>query len=73
MPLSAQERSARASHAARKRWGSDPTPETEQFEESRLEEHIRELVARAPKMTAEQAARLRQLFRYGPAEIEAGE
>jgi hypothetical protein len=36
------------------------------MEQRRTDEHIAQLVARAPRMTPEQAARLRQLFKYGP-------
>jgi len=44
-----------------------------EFEQAALDRHIEELVARAPRMTAEQRDRLSRLFRYGPAKgVAAG-
>ena len=39
------------------------------LEDPALTRHFAEVVARAPKMTAEQAAYLRRLFRYLPAGV----
>lgn len=67
MPLNAEARRARARLAAHRRWrpGDDLDELTEQclheIELSRIDDGIDELVAQAPKMTAEQFARLRRL------------
>jgi hypothetical protein len=45
---------------------TDPEKLDEEARRAALDEHIAELVARAPEMTSEQAARIRRLFRYGP-------
>ena len=41
-------------------------------ERAALDKHFDELVARAPEMTEEQAARIRRLFRYGPTDDPRG-
>ena len=67
MPLSADQRRARARLAAHRRWhpGEDLDELTEQcyreLEGSRTDRDIDALVARAPRMTPEQIARLRRL------------
>lgn len=61
----------RAQKAARARWHGDSaetTPQIDALEQAAIDRHIDELVAAAPKMNAEQADRLRRLFRYAPAE-----
>jgi hypothetical protein len=63
----------RARIAAAKRWqpDADTTAIEGEFadavEQARLDRHIDELVASAPRMTAEQRDRLSRLFRYGAA------
>jgi hypothetical protein len=65
--INPEARRARARLAAHRRWhpGEDLDELTEQcyreLERSRIDEGIDDLVALAPKMTAEQAARLRRL------------
>jgi hypothetical protein len=70
MPLTAEQRSARATLAAIRRHHGDDAElpdDAAALEAAALDKHIDELVARAPRMTEDQAARLRRLFRYGPA------
>jgi hypothetical protein len=64
MPLTAEQREVRARNAAYARHhpGADP----EELERARIDRGIDALVALAPRMTPEQAARGRQLFRYLP-------
>ena len=67
MPLNPEARRARARLAAHRRWhpGDDLDQLTEEcyreLEHSRIDDGIDNLVATAPKMTAEQIARLRRL------------
>jgi hypothetical protein len=67
LPLNPEARRARARLAAHRRWhpGEDLDALTEQFyrelELSQIDEGIDDLVALAPRMTAEQAARIRRL------------
>jgi hypothetical protein len=64
MPLDAEQRHVRARDAAYARHhpGADP----QDLERARTDKSIDEIVARAPRMTPEQAARIRELFRYLP-------
>jgi hypothetical protein len=68
MPLNPEARRARARLAAHRRWhpGDDLDELTEQcmreIELSNIDDGIDDLVAMAPKMTPEQAARLSRLF-----------
>jgi hypothetical protein len=64
MPLTDEQRRDRASRAADARWhpGADPAD----LERARNDAAIEEILARAPKMTAEQAARVRHIFKYLP-------
>ena len=64
MPLTADQRTTRARRAADARHhpGADP----EDLERARTDRAIDEIVARAPKMTPEQAARVGRIFRYAP-------
>ncbi len=55
--------------------GADPTDVEaarvelqDALEQAAIDRHIDELVARWPKMTPEQADRIRRVFAYGPAE-----
>ena len=72
MPMTAEQRRARARLAANTRHHPDEPELTADdaaaLERAALDKHIDEVVARAPRMTPEQADRLRRLFRYGPAE-----
>ena len=81
MPVSAermspQQRRLRAAGAALARHRGPDDPERASTQEAlaaataeaRLDRHIDELVAAAPRMTPEQADRLRRLFTYAPAE-----
>jgi hypothetical protein len=71
MPLTPEQTHARAQIAGRRRWHGDAADVTEPedaLDRAALDKHIDELVARAPKMTPEQADRVRRLFRYGPAD-----
>ncbi len=71
MSLSAEQRRARGRLAIERRWrGSNAKldPEAAAIEQAALDKHIDELVAAAPRMTPEQADRLRRLFRYAPLE-----
>ncbi len=76
MSLSPEGRSARARLGAHRRHhGPDAVlpDDAAEFEQAALDRHIEELVARAPRMTAEQRDRLSRLFRYGPAKgVAAG-
>jgi len=68
-PLTPEARSARARLAALKRHRgpeADVTNEADQLEQARIDQHIAAVVKSAPRMTAEQADRLRRLFTYGP-------
>jgi hypothetical protein len=70
MSLTPEQRRARGRLAIERRWRGDQAvldPEAAAIERAALDRHIDELVAAAPKMTAEQADRLRRLFKYGPA------
>jgi hypothetical protein len=62
MPLTAEQRRVRAQGAADARHhpGVDPA----ELERERNDRAIDDIVARAPTMTAEQAARIGQLYRY---------
>jgi hypothetical protein len=64
MPLTAEQRTSRARRAADARHhpGADP----EDLERQRTDQAIDEIVARAPRMTDDQAARVRQIFTYLP-------
>jgi hypothetical protein len=64
MSLTAEQRTARARRAADARHHPDADPE--ELERERTDKSIDEIVARAPRMTPEQAARIRQLFKYLP-------
>ena len=70
MPLTAEQRRARAQLAAHKRHHGDDDADlpdqAAQLEQATLDKHIDDLVARADRMTPEQADRLRRLFQYGP-------
>jgi hypothetical protein len=70
-PMSPEWRRARAQKAARERWhgaDADVIEPAAELERDRIDRQIDALVARAPRMTPEQADRLRRLFKYGPAE-----
>ena len=72
MPMTAEQRSARARLAANTRHHPD-NPELTADDAAELERAARDraiddIVAQAPKMTPEQADRLRRLFRYLPAD-----
>ena len=69
MPLDAEQRTARARNAAYARHhpGADP----DDLERAATDRAIDEIVARAPKMTPEQASRVGRIFRYA-APREAG-
>jgi hypothetical protein len=65
MSLTPEQRRGRAQKAARARWhgeDAETTPEIARLEEAALDRHIDALVASWPKMTDEQAARLRPMF-----------
>ena len=64
MPLDAEQRERRARNAAYARHhpGEDPA----ELERAANDRAIDDIVARAPKMTAEQAARVGRVFRYAP-------
>jgi hypothetical protein len=65
MSISPEGRAARARLAALKRHrgdAADVADETALLERERLDQRIDELVAAAPRMTPEQAARLRRLL-----------
>jgi hypothetical protein len=68
MPLTAEQRRTRAQRAADARHhpGADP----EELDRARTDAAIDEIVARAPKMTPEQAARISRMFTY--ADPDAG-
>lgn len=62
MPLTAEQRTGRARNAADARHhpGVDPAD----LERERTDRAIDDIVARAPTMTAEQAARIGRMFNY---------
>jgi len=62
MPLSAEQRTDRARTAAYARHhpGADP----EELDRAATDAAIDEIVRRAPRMTAEQAARIGRIFKY---------
>jgi hypothetical protein len=62
VPLTAEQRTARARKAADARHhpGADPA----ELERERTDRAIDDIVARAPAMTAEQAARISRMFTY---------
>lgn len=64
MPFTSEGRHARARKAALARWHPDAATDDldADLEEARLDQRIEEIVAAAPKMTPEQASRLRRLF-----------
>jgi hypothetical protein len=69
VPLTSEQRRARAQLAAHRRHHGDDAElpdQAAQLEQASTDKHIDELVARAPRMTSEQADRLRRLFVYGP-------
>ena len=70
MPLDAEQRRRRARLAANTRHHPDKPELTEadaaEFERAADDRAIDAIVARAPRMTAEQAARVRQVFKYLP-------
>jgi hypothetical protein len=70
VPLTANQRRARGQLAALRRHHPDAKlPEAAaELDRLALDKHIDEVVARAPRMTPEQADRLRRLFRYAPAD-----
>ena len=71
MPLTDEQRRARGQLAALRRHHGDDAElpaDAAAFEQAALDRHIAEVVARAPRMTPEQADRLRRLFRYSPVE-----
>jgi hypothetical protein len=64
VPLSPEQRRARAQLAARKRWHGDnaeTTPEIDQLEQATLDRHVNVLVESWHRATPEQKARLRRL------------
>jgi hypothetical protein len=64
MPLNAEQRTARARLAAVRRHhgpDADLPSDAAEIEQAALDRHIDELIASWPRMTAEQAARLRPL------------
>ncbi len=67
MPVDPDLAHHRAQKAARDRWGGDTETPAAALEKAALDKHIAELVAAAPRMTAEQRATIRRVFRYGPA------
>jgi hypothetical protein len=71
--LSPAERQARARLAAHRRWHGDDAdlsddPDVVALEQATTAKHIAEVVARAGRMSAEQRALLRRVFKYGPPE-----
>ena len=70
MPLDAEQRRARSRKAINSRHHPDKpelvADDAAILEQARIDRHIDELVALAPRMTPEQAARGRQLFTYLP-------
>ncbi|HEX6758646.1 MAG TPA: hypothetical protein VF086_09600 [Propionibacteriaceae bacterium] len=70
MPLTADQRRVRAQLAALRRHHPDAElpDDAAELDRAALDKHIDEVVARAPRMTPEQADRLRRLFRYAPAD-----
>jgi hypothetical protein len=75
VPLTSEQRRARAQLAAHRRHhgdGAELPDQAAQLERATLDRHIDELVARASRMTPEQADRLRRLFAYGPPPTAGG-
>lgn len=70
MPLSPEQRQARARVAVNKRHHPDKpelvAADVAELDRAATDRVIDEIVARAPKMTAEQAARVGRIFRYAP-------
>jgi hypothetical protein len=69
MPLTADQRKARAQLAAIRRHhgaGAEVPDAAAELEAATLEKHISEVIARAPMLTPEQGERLRRLFPLGP-------
>jgi hypothetical protein len=70
MPLNAEQRRARGRLAANTRHHPDQpeltAADAAEFERAATDKSIDEIVARAPKMTPEQAARVGRIFRYAP-------
>jgi hypothetical protein len=68
MPLSPEQRQARARVAINRRHHPDKpelvAADVAELEQAATDRVIDDIVARAPKMTPEQAARIGQLFRY---------
>jgi hypothetical protein len=64
MPLNAEQRRARARIAANTRWNPGQDDLTAEDEDilGILDRHIDAIVARAPRMSPEQSAKLRRLF-----------
>jgi hypothetical protein len=70
VPMTPEQTHVRAQLAAiRRHHGPDAElpAEAAAMEQAALDRHIDEVVARAPKMTPDQADRIRRIFRYGPA------
>jgi hypothetical protein len=71
VPMTAEQRRARARLAANTRHHPDDpeltADDAAELERVALDRHIDELVAKAGRMTSEQADRVRRLFRYAPA------
>jgi hypothetical protein len=67
MPVSDANAHHRAQLAARTRWGGNTTDPAVALEQAAVDRHIDELVKLAPRMTPEQADRIRRIFTYGPA------
>jgi hypothetical protein len=74
MSMTPEQARARAQKAARNRWHGDSPDAAEAADElerandhASIDRQIDALVARAPRMTAEQSDRIRRLFKYGPA------
>jgi hypothetical protein len=74
MSMTPEQAHARAQKAARNRWHGDSAgaaaaaAELERANDhAAIDRQIDALVARAPRMTPEQAERIGRLFKYGPA------
>jgi hypothetical protein len=63
MPLTAEQRVTRARNAAYRRHHPDTDPED--LDRAATDRAIDEILSRAPRMTAEQAARVGRIFKYG--------
>jgi hypothetical protein len=71
VPLTAEQRVARAKlAAARRHYGDDAVlpPDAAELERTALDRHIAAVTARAGQMTPEQVATIRRVFTYGPAD-----